>query len=221
MATFLTDTFTDEDETNLTAHTSDSGAGWVNHPGGSGVYVITGNQARCTTAGLIYCDAVPPSADYTVEVDLTKSVAGGNLGFTARMSASAATFYMVRANSNGDVLDLYRCVTGTFTLLDSAPLAAGTYTVRLVLAGSTQSVYVDDVLTLEGTDSAITDAGHIGMRESGLVGNYRIDNLTAYTATAAAAAIKIKAGGSVADAIGYKLKSGGALVDVTIGERTP
>lgn len=88
MAAFAHDTFTAADNTNLTAHTLDSGGSWRLLGVGSVPAAITSNRARgggSNGATFFYADDAPTSPDYSVFCDLVEiSATNGQHGVIGR-----------------------------------------------------------------------------------------------------------------------------------------
>lgn len=140
---------------------------------GVGNWVITdAGRVRCNGLdAVVYHTADPSSADYTVSADLYCASTGGQSpGVIGRASTTANTFYMARWSGGWQ---LYRRVGGSFGQISSTvsftPSAGGTYNLKLVMAGSTISLYANGsgTPTISGTDTQITAVGKAGLRDSG------------------------------------------------------
>jgi hypothetical protein len=133
---------------------------------GSAVYPsVFGN------AGYYYAGVTPPSADYSVAMDVVIMSGSGPLlgGPCGRVSSSAATMYHGQYNSSVGAWRLWRQVGGTFTQLGSDvsdALGPGTYNCKLQMVGTTISLYVKGGSSpiISVTDLLISGAGFIGLR---------------------------------------------------------
>lgn len=170
----VSDTFTDADDTNLSAHTGEVGATWTKHPSLARDTFITGNRARGdgnTGRSRYYASAVPIGADYDVEAVLNWAGPNASTDLTAiwgRLSTTVDTGYQARwSTSIGPGWELVKVVTGVATRLGSvyvdAPTASETRTVRYEMRGCEHKVYVQAVLRISATDCSITAAGRVGV----------------------------------------------------------
>lgn len=174
MPQFVLDTFTDAGTPLLTAHTGETGATWADHPKPEwgGAYRLTGDgEIYCSLLhGVCYASGVPPSANYTVTAGLHIVTLGVDaIYICARMDTAVATMYMFRLSSDGSTWQLYKMVGGTATPLDSAAatvVEGGVYDLALAVGTGTQDAYVDGVLVCSATDTEITAAGRIGIRDT-------------------------------------------------------
>jgi hypothetical protein len=192
MATVI-DTFTGTGA--LTAHTSDSGATWLNSA--SSTASVTGgmdlgNRLHITSAlsgqVLYYPSVSAATSDQIVQADFSifNTPPDGTPGILARFTESATpTYYMGRYNTGTSRYEVYKCVAGTLTRIDSnvaTQTLTSTYvTVRFEVVGATQKLYLDNVLLISLTDSSITTGTGWGVRLSGIINsntqNWRLDNL--------------------------------------------
>lgn len=177
---FLTDTFTGTDGTNLTAHTGETGATWTKGSVNIGSWSITSNRARMGNSTNTYiidvCSGTPASADYDVTAVMHYFTSvGGFIGICGRVqspSPSATTFncyvaaitagvFQIRRHAGTpDVVSNPGSVLGTY----SPGLVAGNdYTVKLQMRGSTISLWVNGVRRIQATDSTYTTAGRVGV----------------------------------------------------------
>jgi hypothetical protein len=167
-ATILTDTFTDADNTDITAHTSDSGHSWVEQNGYSPsqqARVISNRLMPRSSLNVYRANLTMPNANYEVQAVLNVLSNTGSIGVTARASSTESTFYYWRYSSNQWAL--IERVAGTETTLGtfSQTLTAGqTVTVKIVCNGTTIAGWVDGVLRATATNSDITGAGSPGLR---------------------------------------------------------
>ena len=191
MPAFVTDSFTGTNGTNITAHTGELGATWTKHASASnsGDPQIQTNQLQSTESGLnenYYASGAPASADYSVSLDYTYNLIGGNeiIGPAARMTTGATnTGYFFIYFKNVAELRLYKYVAGTLTQIGSGvaftPVNGTTYRftidpVGTAIAGRIQrlsdSLWINSagvfgssqVNCASATDSSITAAGKAG-----------------------------------------------------------
>jgi len=171
-AGFLFDSFTDADNTVITAHTPEVGGSWVVQPGTAPptANLITSNRLRAdANSGIYQAAGTPPTADYYVEARLRRMGTGSaRVGVAGRMSTSANTFYFAHWSSVATGWQLFKTVAGTSTQLGSTSSAAfnvgDEHTVRLTMDGSTIAMSVDGVELVSVTDTAITADGRAGVR---------------------------------------------------------
>lgn len=185
------DNFTDSNGTVLSSHTSDSGHSWTQHPSSVQTTVINSNKIAASTLpltlSLYYSSAVPPSADYSVQADLT-FVGGtfGNIraGVAGRLDTSANTCYCAQyIGSTTNAYRLIKIVAGTTTSLGTyviTPAAGETHTIKLEMIGTTINMYVDGTLRIAATDSAITATGRAGVRPQNTNADEQLDNWSAF-----------------------------------------
>lgn len=188
MPTFVSDTFTAANGTNITARTGEVGATWT---AGfvAGAFLIQGNRAYPSVAGSVYASGTPATAEYTVECDYTIVSATGSSGPAGRISTSANTYYYTYYDNAAGHWLLVKIVSGTITTLSqwvSAATTGQTYNVKLQLLNATKKVFIDGVERISSTDNAITAAGRAGMR-TGAAGtsttSKHMDNFLAYDGT--------------------------------------
>lgn len=201
MATFVNDTFSGEVGTTvLSAHTGEAGATWTVHPSYTeqlNVSAIT-NSVFCSNTAVgscYYTSGIPASSEYDVQADFVTDFSLGGIanfaGIAGRISTSADTFYMARYSASPSRWELYKAVSGTFTLLGTYSQSLSdnsSYTVRLEITDATKKVFVDGVERISSTDNAITAAGRAGMRWRNSTTNQtglRLDNFSATDISAA------------------------------------
>jgi hypothetical protein len=195
-ATFVNDTFTGADGTNLTAHVGETGAMWTTQVGQTGTLALTSSSGgvRTTVTGitaLYVASGIPTTADYKVEADL-KTRSGWSQGTGARslvacrMSSAAATGYYFGYDKGLGAWYISKSVAGTVTTLasTSATLAnSTTYHIEGDCQGTALTLKVAGVSKVTATDSAITAAGSAGLQsktlQSGTTAGIHIDNLAA------------------------------------------
>ena len=189
MAQFASDVFTGTEGTELSTY---SGS-WTKITGTTGNMEIASNRLRqsSTTSAGYYHSGTPVSADYSVSCDLYNPSGGASLnatGVVGRCSTSATTFY--HARSNIDNLQLYKCITGTFTQLGSnvtkSISSSTSYGLVLEMVGTTIKVYWNGSgsASITQTDSSITAAGKSGIRSAASstptdFSGWQIDNFSA------------------------------------------
>lgn len=167
---FVTDDFTGSSGTNLTSHS----ANWKSDTSPTQRIELDGlgwaiRVASVDGAPRYWNEAVTPSsADYEVSAEIFwGSVSANFIGVTGRHSNSAATFYYGRGACNSATFQLYRVVSGSFTLLgsgsDSTTNALAKKTVTLRMEGTTIKVIVDGSEVISQSDSAIAPAGFPGL----------------------------------------------------------
>jgi hypothetical protein len=191
-ADFVTDSFTESSDTTLASHTGSVGATWTKHPAAAYTSTATVDAATDRVYPLAitayYASGVPPSADYYVQADFyAASIISVNAAIVGRMDTTADTMYLVRLN-NGTVWELRKIVAGSATTLGSdstagnLPTVGNSKTVKLVMTGSTITVFVSGVSVISVTDTDITSAGKAGLRFSGTATSttgFHIDNFSA------------------------------------------
>ena len=189
---FVTDTFTETSDTNITSHTGELGATWTVHPdaGYGSTATVHGATDRLFTVNVttaFFASGTPPSADYSVCADVfAHSNIAINVAVAGRMDTTVNTMYVFRYNS-GTSWDLRKIVTGTQTTLGTSSnqlITLGTSKrACLVMSGTSISGTVEGVTEVGPiTDSAITAAGKAGVRFSGTATSstgFHLDNFSA------------------------------------------
>lgn len=166
MATFVSDTFTASNGTNVTSRSGEIGATWSSGSP-AGTFLIQNNRAYATGVGNIYASGTPATAEYTVECDYYIASATGSGGPAGRIVPGANTYYYVYYDSAAGHWLLVRIVSGSITTLSQwvSPVTLGqTYNVKLQLLDATKKVFIDGVERISHTDNTITGAGRAGMR---------------------------------------------------------
>lgn len=162
---FANDTFTDTNGTSLASHTSDSGHTWTNRGGGSALAINT-NRVNTVTGGQsfdgYYSSAVPASADYDVQADITATGTQTPPGITGRQATGADTCYHVRIEAG--TWHLRSRVAGTVTDLGSytGDTPSG-LTNMLRMVGSSIEVLNNGVSRISVTNSDVTATGRPGV----------------------------------------------------------
>ena len=199
-ATTSSDTFTNGASGDLLpSRAGEIDATWVHLTGAASTRISAEDRVRriSSTSGysIDYTTATPLSADYSVAADLyaVSNISGNMAGVIGRLDTATTTFYMARWEQANTSWNLVKYSGTTATNLASVAASAlsttGTpnptpYRVRLSMVGPALKLYVNGVLTLSATDSAITSAGKAGIMsgkdttsttESGTTG-YHLDN---------------------------------------------
>ena len=166
--TFVRDTMTGSDGTDLTAHTGETGATWAKVAGTTGSIKLTSNRCKGDSGvvSLYYASGDPASAEYDVEADLYKVSNTDYAGVGGRVSTTEETGYFVWATPGGE-WHLVQMLAGVATDLGSyaQALADGTtYHVTLEIRDATKKVFIDGVERISSTDNTITAAGKPAIR---------------------------------------------------------
>jgi hypothetical protein len=193
----LLDTFTVGADTDLDAHTSDSGHGWTWESSGATTKKLTVYQAPDTcgrsTAGATnvvtwYSSSwAPLTAEYDVDVDIVHNnetnVTPMRVGFRF---ADTSNYYEVAFNHATDAFSLNKVVAGASTALGSY---AGSFAfpvtphVRIEVRDAAKDVYIDGVLQISSADNAIAAAGKValggGVTNGAATNGTHFDNLAA------------------------------------------
>ncbi len=129
----------------------------------SGNWTITSNTARNGTTGNVYrklrwVGTALDSNNYSVSGTYRSGSASFGIGPAARCAASATVSYYSLIIFGGDAAYLVYINAGAETILDtgSAITANTDYALRIEVDGSTIRGYVNDVLDLEATNSALS-----------------------------------------------------------------
>lgn len=204
MSVFVSDSYTEGGTgvISLNSHVGELGANpWTQHPHANysgGPMQLDADLDRAYSGGTAasYASAVPPSADYYAQSDFILVTAiSQNIAPCARMDTTADTMYFGRLN-NGTAWQLFKRVTGTSTQLGSdsttnLPTAGGAAVSGRVVCNGDQISFMAGGVTVIGpiTDTAITAAGRVGVRNSGAASattGAHLDNLEAGTLDAPA-----------------------------------
>lgn len=168
---FAADTFTDADNTLLSAHTGEIGATWTKHPqSGGGDMKVSGNRL----AGSVAADysfytpsGTPAGADYDVQATLrTNGDTASVAAVMGRFDTTALTGYRAMYSGFSGTWVLSKFVAGSQVDLGTYAVAATAdtdYDVKLEMRGSAIKVYIDGVERISVTDSAVTAAGTAGV----------------------------------------------------------
>lgn len=176
--TTITDDFTRANAATL----GSSSEGWSWSEQGSGNWDLDTNAAEPQAPDSVArADSDLSSANHTVQASVTAQVATSNPGVLARFSASASnTYYMWRDSNDGNVLQLFKRVTGTFTQLGAnvAETPSPSFTLKLTVSGSSVEGFLDGVSKRTVTDTAITGHVRTGLRDNVL--GTKVDDFTAF-----------------------------------------
>jgi hypothetical protein len=165
----LYDTFSDVDATALASHVMDYGGGWTAHVG---TWEINSGKARQTntTGGVMVATADSGSGDGTYEFDLTTNAATDfTAGIAFRFSDTSNwwRFFASSGTGNWRLIEHTASAGGTVRATYAvAPAVATTYHVKVVLAGTSISCYVDGTLAASFTSSAQQTNTRHGIYES-------------------------------------------------------
>jgi hypothetical protein len=165
------DTFTGTAGTLLTAHTSDDGATWLNNGATVPVLTPSGKLRKQGSSGMdVYNTKTPPSADYSVEVQIYVASTAGTFypGVSGRLNQAAGNSYYAQFDQTTGSWQLWKKLSGSGTLLSTSastttPVAGATYTLRLQMQGTTITVFVNGSQVIQTTDGSVTAAGYGGI----------------------------------------------------------
>jgi hypothetical protein len=185
--TFVSDTFTDTDNTALTSHTGETGATWANVTSYSGAAIITSNKAKgnSTVGSWLYASGSPATAEYDVQADVAQISAQGYIGVSARTSTSAATAYLCYWDHTNSRWHLEKVVSGSSTTLGTDYVGDAPSTnpvLKLQIRNNSQKVFLNGVERITASDTEITAAGKAGVfwfDQSGGSTGRTLDNFTA------------------------------------------
>lgn len=174
---FLSDSFTDTAGTSLISHTPEAGGPWTMLAGSNTDFQIDNTAAR------LYCPsqsnpsmavgASPPSADYSVFVNLQNFDNLTGAGIVARASLSSGlNGYLMRLANDfpGTRWQLFKYVSGTRTSLGTGTvgnLAGGTMTMELIVSGTTITGKINGSSVISVTDTSISAIGAPGVFQDG------------------------------------------------------
>lgn len=177
--------------TDLTAHVGEVGATWTRPYGATGVgYMLTdANRLRGNAAGDNICivSGSTTSSDYTIQVDYNVKTIAGDISVIGRADPSVQTFYMARIMpaANGTI-ELYKCVAGTYTLLQSQVLPTAyilaigqTRHLTFKMEGAQLTVYIDGTAYCDIEDRSIITGTRSGVRSAAAVTDttgFHLDN---------------------------------------------
>lgn len=96
MATFVSDSFSGSNWTDLHLRDGEVGADWTRHPSwSSSRWYLYNNRVHCGIAGVMYASGVPDSADYSVTATMRyySNRPSRFAGVAGRISTSADSHY--------------------------------------------------------------------------------------------------------------------------------
>lgn len=195
---FVTDTFTEASDTELSLHTPEVGSTWVDHTDSAYPDTVTvlGATDRIALnasagAGAYYNNAAPPSADYCTEAVIkVVTVVSANTAITLRMDTSANTMYIFQLN-NGTGWRTRKVVAGTQTTLGTEdtttqiPSVGDTKTMKFCVSGTSLTAFVNGtaITSASTTDGSISSTGKAGVRFSAgntLTAGYHFESFRAF-----------------------------------------
>lgn len=165
-ATILNDDFTSYSEGTFPStweqYSDDASASWSV----SASNLVYGNndydQGRAFWSGGTFADG---------QLSANMKILGGEemAGITYRMQ-DGSNYYLVLFSSRYDFISLNKIVGNSLTQIKSYDTNFDLdtdYDVKVIFSGLNYSIYVDDVLMLEGTDGTYTQAGKVGVYRNG------------------------------------------------------
>jgi hypothetical protein len=184
--TAIGDTFVEASDTNLESHIPtgpNAGTGWALVEGGSGDLLVLGatdDVSRSASSGRVSARMTNAlsSDDHYSEASCTNTVNGDgsarHTSVAARMSSTAATYYMGslhRASDTADPYTIVKIVSGTYTELGSITGTgdpASSNILKLEVNGSDLDLYGNDgtELKVSVTDTSITGNLYAGVSGS-------------------------------------------------------
>jgi hypothetical protein len=186
----LSDTFTDTNGVDLSAHTADSGETWTKVTGdGTHKFVINGNRLEAVggTGAEYYSSWTPGSADYDVEVVLVYlSDQPVYYEFGGRMATDGSSGYIVAIDDFSNELRLSD-KSDDSTLGTPVALNRADDTIKLEMRGTALKVYRNGAEVISATDSTTSTAGKVWLGKYGGPGATDGWMFNAITATDAAA----------------------------------
>lgn len=164
---YLLDHFEDAAGTNITAHPMDRGPGWsiITSAGGSGSIESNMLEVVTTSIGdtILYSDAGHADGVETVSMEIFSD--GANAGVAFRV-VDLSNFWLGHVDLNVGLFQVWKCVSGVFTLMDSASVTVSTshfYALSLRQSSDTITFGVD-----AETPIVIVDADLVGSTLWGL-----------------------------------------------------
>lgn len=165
-------------------------AAWLTIFGMTGGMSLSASGTRLRgnggSAGFYLSDSPGPSPNYRVtgKFFITATTSGPQLGISGRVSADAATYYHARIVS-GTGIQLVRFLNGTALTLATAPYTVAVNAepvLALVMDGDQISVELNGAVVIPAvTDTAITEAGYIGVRALNNNSQLTLDEMSAET----------------------------------------
>lgn len=152
------------------------GNGWVEDIGD---WTITANRLTVPNqdGNIVHNAFTPPSADYYVKVDGKSANALSETTDVLARFVDINNFYLFQ--SGNDKAQLYKRVSGAWTLLDEKPFIRSTDTFNtyvLDVTGNQIKGYIDGVLIVSVTDASHSSSGLAGLRRGGSTFQITFDN---------------------------------------------
>lgn len=164
------DSFTDTNATNLTAHTGEAGATWAKVTGATGDLVVQGNSAcvsSVATQAQYYSSGVPTSNQYVVEGDFYNitTIASNFQSILGRFLTAAKTGYKLQYEVDAGKFVLYVVVAGVESTLGQyiVALGAGVTIHATMQLFATKTVFIDGVAQITSADDTQTAVGRGGL----------------------------------------------------------
>jgi hypothetical protein len=170
------DRFNDVAGTALTSHSGELQSVWTKHPSsatGTGFVITNANRVRPSAAGeqLYIVNQDAGSSDYQLDVDYWVPAAGaanGDFGIAGRVDPSTFNYYLARI-WNDSTVQLYKCINGTYTLLQQGTLKTAlapgqTRHMTVKFEGAQITVYVDNTAYVDIEDRSIIFGSRYGIR---------------------------------------------------------
>lgn len=174
---FVNDTFTDTDNTLLSSHTGELGAGWTQHPSyATATIAVVSNRADkdvATGTACYFASGTPSSTTYTVEAGQIDIGTATNLSSAACASVDTASNTMVCARrQNSTTMELLKLINGSVTSIDTEPVTWTLNQVRvlkLARNGTNYEWFLDNVSLGSFTiaDAELSAAGRVAVRMTG------------------------------------------------------
>jgi hypothetical protein len=172
------DSFTDSPR-NLYTHSGELGETWSQTVGTNMAVITPAGRVRRSGDGYVldFVSAVPPNADYAVEIDVHYAglLAQDSAGVMGRYSVATGVLYYATYETRDGSWNLYEYRNGAAVLMGEVtnrPLAVGqTARLRLEMAGGLIQMYVDETLLVSVADATpITGVGRAGLWNAGTAG---------------------------------------------------
>ena len=165
----FTDTFTDVDGTLLTAHASDS-PNTATYTNDSATFAIYNGRARGGARPAQVANTYSPaSANYDVLVDMVVLSVLANANEYIVFRRAGASSYMVAGLTGMNRWEIGITNTSYVALVSATftPVAGTTYKLKMEVRGNDFTFYVDDVVVATINNTALPNAGRVGLRSSG------------------------------------------------------
>lgn len=171
-AIYIRDTFTGANNTALPSHLPDVGGAWANEQG-TNVVRLSSNRVRTTLGAAesrVSNATAPATADYDVSMDIiwSGSTSTSRIGIQGRSSGAQlrGAGYIAQYNALNNRWELGKYVSSSLVTLGTSPqtyVAGQTHNLRLGMAGTAITLYVDGVARISVTDGTIAAAGRTGI----------------------------------------------------------